>query len=370
MRQHGAGALAGHAADFGFLDEMGALMVWGTLILFADCIMMILLYERLRAAGRQPSLLRLALTGALVCRSIRRVLLRPAPPHRRAALGAVRRLGREMAAVAIYAGLGAVYLRQVEVPRRRDKKAPRMRDVFDLLTYRERYEDLMARSAAMRSTGALDRGRLEHLGRKRVEEAALAGRPISLLILDIDHFKSFNDRFGHAAGESCCCASRASSWASVGIEDAVFRYGGEEFVVIGPDLTRAAALALGERIRRDVASHMDADAGAPLVTVSIGPPPAPTTPPNTTACSNAPTGGSISPNPREELRDRRNRRRSGAPETRLGGCTRPSFLRAILPPCVVLPEQVDQSATKRSEAEAPRMRRPSGAPWRAPQGDD
>ena len=48
MRLHGAGMLEAHAADFGFLDEMGALMVWGTLILFADCIMMILLYERLR----------------------------------------------------------------------------------------------------------------------------------------------------------------------------------------------------------------------------------------------------------------------------------------------------------------------------------
>jgi hypothetical protein len=50
MRQHGAAALAAnHLADFGFLDEMGALMIWGTLILFADCIMMILIYERARA---------------------------------------------------------------------------------------------------------------------------------------------------------------------------------------------------------------------------------------------------------------------------------------------------------------------------------
>ena len=66
MRRHGAGVLEGHAADFGFLDEMGALMVWGTLILFADCIMMILLYERLRAAARRHLLPRLALTGALI----------------------------------------------------------------------------------------------------------------------------------------------------------------------------------------------------------------------------------------------------------------------------------------------------------------
>jgi len=56
--------------------------------------------------------------------------------------------------------------------------------------------------------------------------------------------------------------------AAVRPSDAVFRYGGEEFVVIADELTRAAAMALGERIRRDVASHMEAD--VPLVTVSIG----------------------------------------------------------------------------------------------------
>jgi diguanylate cyclase (GGDEF)-like protein len=56
--------------------------------------------------------------------------------------------------------------------------------------------------------------------------------------------------------------------ATVRPGDTVFRFGGEEFVVIADDLTRPAALALGERIRRDIASRMEAD--VPLVTVSIG----------------------------------------------------------------------------------------------------
>src|SRR5271170_7570923 len=65
-RQHGAEALAANRhADFGFLDEMGAPMVWGTLILFADCIMMILIYERSRAFIGGRVLPRLVLTGAL-----------------------------------------------------------------------------------------------------------------------------------------------------------------------------------------------------------------------------------------------------------------------------------------------------------------
>jgi diguanylate cyclase (GGDEF)-like protein len=142
--------------------------------------------------------------------------------------------------------------------------------VFDLLTYRERYEDLVARSGRDALTGALDRGRLEHLGRKTVEEAARAGKPVSLFILDIDHFKSFNDRFGHAAGDVVLLRIARIVMAAVGADDTVFRYGGEEFVVIAPALTRTTALALGERIRRDVTSHMDTEPGAPLVTVSIG----------------------------------------------------------------------------------------------------
>ena len=152
--------------------------------------------------------------------------------------------------------------------RRKKHAPPRIVDVFDLLTYRERYEDLLARSGRDALTGALDRGRLEHLGRKRVEEAALAGRPLSLFIIDIDHFKSFNDRFGHAAGDIVLQRIVRIIAATVRPGDSVFRFGGEEFVVIADDLARAAALALGERIRRDVASHMEAD--VPLVTVSIG----------------------------------------------------------------------------------------------------
>ncbi|MGA8651188.1 MAG: GGDEF domain-containing protein [Xanthobacteraceae bacterium] len=269
-RQHGVEALAANRhADFAFLDEMGALMVWGTAILFIDCILMILLYERSRAFFGGRILARLALTGALVL-TFDQVAFYAGVRFLTGAPLVVLLGGwiSKMAAVAIYAALGAAYLRRVELPDRRKKHAPRLVDVFDLLTYRERYEDLLARSGRDALTGALDRGRLEHLGRKRVEEAALAGRPLSLFIIDIDHFKSFNDRFGHAAGDIVLQRIVRIIAATVRPSDSVFRFGGEEFVVIADDLARAAALALGERIRRDVASHMEAD--VPLVTVSIG----------------------------------------------------------------------------------------------------
>jgi len=269
-RQHGAeSVLSNRHADFAFLDEMGALMVWGTLILFVDCILMILLYERSRSfLGGRRLLLRLALTGALIL-SFDQLAFYGGLRFLTGAPLAVLFGGwiSKMAAVAIYAALGAAYLRRIELPRKR-KHPPRIIDVFDLLTYRERYEDLLARSGRDALTGALDRGRLEHLGRKYVEDAALAGRPLSLLIIDIDHFKSFNDRFGHTAGDVVLQRIVRIIATAVRPGDPVFRFGGEEFVVIADDLARAAALALGERIRRDVASHMEAD--VPLVTVSIG----------------------------------------------------------------------------------------------------
>jgi diguanylate cyclase (GGDEF)-like protein len=269
-RQHGAeGVLANRHADFAFLDEMGALMVWGTLILFVDCILMILLYERSRAfLGGRRLLLRLAVTGVLIL-SFDQIAFYGGLRFLTGAPLAVLLGGwiSKMAAVAIYAALGAAYLRRVELPRKR-KYPPRIIDVFDLLTYRERYEDLLARSGRDALTGALDRGRLEHLGRKLVEDAVLAGRALSLLIIDIDHFKSFNDRFGHAAGDVVLQRIVRIISAAVRPSDAVFRFGGEEFVVIADELTRAAALALGERIRRDVASHTEAN--VPLVTASIG----------------------------------------------------------------------------------------------------
>ena len=93
-----------------------------------------------------------------------------------------------------------------------------------------------------------------------------AGRS-SLLLVDIDHFKSFNDRFGHAAGDDVLKRIAAIIMATVRADDLVFRFGGEEFVVICDDMAATPALALGERIRRAVASSGD---GLARVSVSVG----------------------------------------------------------------------------------------------------
>jgi diguanylate cyclase (GGDEF)-like protein len=269
MRHHTLVALApGRGADFGFLDQMGGLMVWGTAILFLDCIFIILLYERSRAWLGDRLLARLALAGAAVLSFDQAMFFLGL--HALTGAGVAVLVGgwaAKMGAVLLYSVLGWVYLRWLERPLRRRLNAPRIADVFDTLTYRERYEDLLARTGRDALTGALDRGRLEAQGRRTIEDGAAAGRPASLLLIDIDHFKSFNDRFGHAAGDHVLKRIASSIMTTVRTNDLVFRFGGEEFVVICDGMAGDPALALGERIRREVAGNED---GASQVTVSVG----------------------------------------------------------------------------------------------------
>ena len=259
----------GRDADFGFLDEMGALMLWGTAVLFFDCIMIILLYERSRAWLGDRVLARLALSGAAVL-SFDQVAFFLGL-HLLTGAGAAVLVGgwiAKMGAVALYSVLVGIYLRWLEQPRRKVTSAPRISDVFDMLTYRERYEDLLARSGRDALTGALDRGRLQSQGRSAIDDAVYAGRPISLLLIDVDHFKSFNDRFGHAAGDHELKRIACLVAATIRAGDLFFRFGGEEFVVIADGLGATQALALGERIRRELATSTSS---APTnITASIG----------------------------------------------------------------------------------------------------
>lgn len=96
-------------------------------------------------------------------------------------------------------------------------------------------------------------------------------QPLSLLMLDIDHFKQVNDTYGHPAGDEILRLMAALMLDSVREIDAVARYGGEELAVILPTTDLIHARALAERIRRSVASYEFKVAGKILhITVSIG----------------------------------------------------------------------------------------------------
>ena len=97
-------------------------------------------------------------------------------------------------------------------------------------------------------------------------------RPLSLLLLDIDHFKRVNDTHGHQAGDAVLKRLSELLGREARAIDRVCRYGGEEFTVILPETDLEAAAIIAERLRASVeAQPFDVEAGAPLrITVSIG----------------------------------------------------------------------------------------------------
>ncbi len=107
-------------------------------------------------------------------------------------------------------------------------------------------------------------------GARLVEEHARAVRyhqPLSLLLLDVDHFKQYNDAFGHPAGDAVLKSVAEMLGLTARDTDMAARYGGEEFAVILPFTDEAGALIIAERVRAVIA---DADWEKRPVTVSIG----------------------------------------------------------------------------------------------------
>ncbi len=122
-------------------------------------------------------------------------------------------------------------------------------------------------------TGIANRRRLDEYIEREWQRAQTGRSKISLLMIDVDHFKHYNDHYGHLAGDRCL---REVTGAIASVvqrpSDFVGRYGGEEFVVVLPDTDLAGAWHIGEKIRRAVELEQIPHEGNPhhVVTVSIG----------------------------------------------------------------------------------------------------
>jgi diguanylate cyclase (GGDEF)-like protein len=120
-------------------------------------------------------------------------------------------------------------------------------------------------------TGILNRRAFYELGDFVVEQSKRHGRPPALLLIDIDRFKTVNDRYGHAAGDSALRALAAVLQATCRKIDVVGRLGGDEFAVLLPDATLEGALALAERLRTELAVLRVHDHGSEIeLTCSVG----------------------------------------------------------------------------------------------------
>lgn len=123
-------------------------------------------------------------------------------------------------------------------------------------------------------TGMSNRRTFDEMLQREWKRQARTGQPLSIIMIDVDHFKQYNDTYGHGAGDTCLRrVSQAAEGSLQRPADIVARYGGEEFVALLPDTTLEGAMAVAESIRAAISSleieHIESKA-APYVTVSLG----------------------------------------------------------------------------------------------------
>jgi diguanylate cyclase (GGDEF)-like protein len=169
----------------------------------------------------------------------------------------------------------------------------------ELVEIRRQLEDknrLLERLSALDTlTGIANRRRFDDVLRQEWKRAARDNASLSLLFCDIDHFKRFNDTYGHQAGDDCLVrVAQAVEDALNRPADLAARYGGEEFVGLLVDTDSEGARLLAERVRGRVEAldieHSSSDV-APVLTVSLG------------SASTVPTG-SMRPEDLVDLADR------------------------------------------------------------------
>jgi len=120
-------------------------------------------------------------------------------------------------------------------------------------------------------TGLHNRRNIFELGRIELSRAHRMSRPFCCMMLDLDHFKQVNDKYGHQVGDQVLQEFARRCKSSVREVDLVGRYGGEEMIIIMPETELAAALPVAERLRKNIANVPIRVPGHELnITVSIG----------------------------------------------------------------------------------------------------
>ncbi|MBB2495697.1 GGDEF domain-containing protein [Aquipseudomonas ullengensis] len=122
-------------------------------------------------------------------------------------------------------------------------------------------------------TGCFNRRWLEHVFERESTRCAFNDQPLCMLMLDVDHFKPYNDQHGHLAGDYALCLVAHTLRNQLRPKDSMARYGGEEFVILLPEIDEVEGRSIGERLRQSleqVSSFYSPVGVLPGVTVSIG----------------------------------------------------------------------------------------------------
>jgi diguanylate cyclase (GGDEF)-like protein len=120
-------------------------------------------------------------------------------------------------------------------------------------------------------TGVPNRRHVLEQLRREVRRAGRYGNALAVALLDLDHFKQVNDRFGHTTGDEVLRAAARALASGIREEDTLGRIGGEEFLVVAPQVGIAEAAHMADRLRMLVQARPALAAGKPIgMTVSVG----------------------------------------------------------------------------------------------------
>jgi diguanylate cyclase (GGDEF)-like protein len=140
------------------------------------------------------------------------------------------------------------------------------------LQAQQQAREFRIQSQCDRLTGLYNRAYLDDAVPSQFIESMRSGRPLSVVFIDLDHFKKINDSFGHPAGDQVLISVAQVLKATLRTSDIIGRYGGEEFLCILPNTSGAAAALVAERLREAVAGreHPIGDGVLIPVTISAG----------------------------------------------------------------------------------------------------
>jgi two-component system cell cycle response regulator len=199
------------------------------------------------------------LDGLEVCRALSRAT--PVPPP-------VIFLTGHSGTDALVTGLDAGAVDYIVKPLNRDVLVARVRAALRSKALRD---DLVTHATRDALTGLLNRRELDARTAAAIAHAQRYDRLLSCAMIDVDHFKQVNDRHGHAAGDAVLCEAATRLRETCRDTDTIGRYGGEEFIVLFPEIAAQDAMVAAERIRRAFCDAAFSSSGLDLqLTASIG----------------------------------------------------------------------------------------------------
>jgi len=243
----------------------------GTVLLFLDAVGIVLVYEFVSRYTRNMfarTAVALVVIGAFDSVFFTLAVQQGRPELPALMLSAV--VGKTVA-VLFYAAALTLYLRFIE-PDTVTVGSGDVADVFQQLTYRQLYEQARTRMTRDALTGLYNRGYFDEALPRAVAQAARYQHPLSVLLVDTDHFKEINDTHSHLVGDRVLRLVAELLGEHARAADTVCRYGGDEFVVILSSADAASAAAFAERFRRRLRDRASValPGGVVRITATVG----------------------------------------------------------------------------------------------------